>query len=215
MAVGDLGKDLVSEAASSAVPGMGALVGRLWEGMTREWETNRSIALRAAQEISGLSREDLAERIDSYPELVPALTRVLWEAAMTGRTKLLESMGAVFGAAIDDLEHLPDYEMVLTGLSSLTGTDILVLKEARDRHVFHQQTDDEITAESNEAATVLGIADRLNLAKASVAFGLRRLENQGFVSSMSVLGGTRFTITELGLLLYDVLERMADFHDEA
>lgn len=204
-------RDLVATGANWAVPGAGPVIARLWNSMVAEWDTNRSVALRIAETVSGLRREDLAERIERRPELVPALTRLMWEAAMTGRTELLETMGAAFGAAVGDLERLPDYEMVLSGLSQLVGSDIQILKEIRAREVFHHQaTDEPEFTETEDFATVLGISKRLDLSESIVAFGLRRLENQGFVMSVNALSGTRFAVTDLGLLLFDALERVTD-----
>lgn len=204
-------RDFVATGANWAVPGAGPVIAQLWKGMVAEWDTNRSVALRIAENVSGLSREDLAERIECRPELVPALTRLMWEAAMTGQTELLETMGAAFGAAVGDLERLPDYEMVLSGLSQLVGSDIQILKEIRGRQVFHHQAPDEPEyPETADIATVLGISKRLELRESVVTFGLRRLENQGFVMSLNVLSGTEFTVTELGRLLFDALERVTD-----
>ncbi|GAA0944589.1 hypothetical protein GCM10009554_38860 [Kribbella koreensis] len=195
------------EMASVILPGVGPLVERMLTVVLDEWGRNRSKALEVAVQVSGLTREDLAERIENEPELVPLLTRLLWEAAMTGQSHLLEAMGAAFGAAIGDLERATEYELILGGLRSLHGDDVRVLREIRDLHVFDQRSKEE-DPPGVQTAKVIG--RRLGFPDEAVAFALVRLVSQGFATSMTVLGGVRYEITELGRLLYDALERMSD-----
>lgn len=56
---------------------MGVGLRRLTRAVIAEHKRNRSRALRAAELMSGLSREELAETIAENPRLVPLLTRVL------------------------------------------------------------------------------------------------------------------------------------------
>lgn len=173
-----------------------------------EWSRTRSIALQAAEKTAGISREDLAERIENRPELVPLVTRLLWEAAMTGQSDLLEAMGAAFGAAIDDLDRAPEYEMVLGGLRNLRGQDVQLLRRLRDIDIFHQHSDEAEIDGPRDYQSVRQMAKALPLTEQDIAFGLVRLVNQGFAMSSAVLDGTRFATSELGRLLYDALERM-------
>jgi hypothetical protein len=76
--------------SSDFLRGSGTFVERMFNAIRDEWGRNRSKALKVATKVSGLSRGDLAERIENEPELVPLLTRLLWEAAMTGQGPLLE-----------------------------------------------------------------------------------------------------------------------------
>ena len=53
------------------------LVGRAMDAMRAEHARDASVALRAAKRVSGLSREDLQERIAEDRRLVSLLARVL------------------------------------------------------------------------------------------------------------------------------------------
>ncbi len=66
----------------SMVPILGPLMAdparRFVRGLREEHARNHSRALRAAQTLSGLSREDLTERILQNPSLIPIVARVLF-----------------------------------------------------------------------------------------------------------------------------------------
>ncbi|MGY4766961.1 hypothetical protein ACXC9Q_08585 [Kribbella sp. CWNU-51] len=202
--------DLAGDLVSSVLPGGGPLLSRLIGAVAGEWSRNQSHAMSAAVRTSGLSREDLVERIEEQPELVPLVTRLLHEAAMTGQGPLLEAMGAAFGAAVVESARAPEYELVLGGLRNLHGVDVRFLREIRDRPVFQQQTEEEEAEalESDRLQTSFRLAVRLQVSEETLWFGLVRLANQGFAVTEGVYSGNRVTITELGRLLYDVLERM-------
>lgn len=205
--------EIAADLASIVLPGSGSAVTRMFNAVRDEWSINRSAALMAAEQTAGLSREDLAERIEASPELVPLVTRLLWEAAMTGQGPLLEAMGAAFGAAVDDVSHAQDYELVLGGLRNLRGDDVRILRYLCERDVFFQQSDAAEVDVPPSYQTVRQLGELLPLSEAAIAFGLVRLVGQGFATSMAVLDGTRFKVSELGLLLFDALERMDDRTD--
>jgi hypothetical protein len=209
----DLRSLVAADLASTVVPGTGAIVQRLLEKVRDEWSSNSSAAMVAAVTTSGLTREDLAERIEERPELVPLVTRLLFEAAMTGRGPTLEAMGAVFGAAVRDPSKVEPFQVLLAEMSSLTADDVLVLRHMRERSVFRNEDDerkdepawaDRTWQESRELAADLG----MNVE--TLMFSLVRLAGHGFVRTSPALGGTHYTLTEMGLLLYDALERLAD-----
>jgi len=182
----------------------------MFNAMLREWGANRSLAMAAAERTAGMSREDIADRINTHPELVPLVTRLLYEGAMTGQHPVLEAMGAAFGSAIGDLPNLNQYELILGGLRNLQGDDVRLLRLIRDRHVFWQQGDDPETPETEEMQTARRLALRSGQSEELVVFGLVRLTNQGFATSSGVVGGSRFEISEMGRLLYEALERLND-----
>lgn len=90
----ELVRALVSTGMQSI--GLGAvdpLVQLLVKPLSEEIQRRRSIALRAAEDLSGLSREELADRIEAVPEGVDRLVRVLYAAGMTGYDDALKMMG--------------------------------------------------------------------------------------------------------------------------
>lgn len=198
--------ELAGEVAATVLPVGGALVSRLFNAVVNEFQTNRSRIMEVAVLTSGLSREDLAERMLEHRELVPLVTRLLFDAAQTGDRHLLETMGAAFAVAVEDLDRADECGLVIDGLRSLLAEDIPVLRQLRDRDVFDAGSD--TASETEEVQTSGGVAMRLDTEAERVMFSLNRLAGQGFVLSSSAYGGLRFTITGLGKLLYDALERM-------
>ncbi len=101
-----LPSETVASLVASFVPGLGPLLGplaaRLSQALGEEWQRNTSRSLRAAEKVSGLSREDLAEAIAADPRLVPLLTRVLFQAGMSGSDDKLQALGAGLGWAVAD-----------------------------------------------------------------------------------------------------------------
>ena len=92
---------------------------RLVGSVRAEHARNRDRALRAAVQMSGLTREELAERICTTPKLVPLLTRVLHEVGMTGQVEVLDALGAALGDAIREPSRSDEVELVLIGLESV------------------------------------------------------------------------------------------------
>jgi len=199
--------DLVSEVSSLVVPGSGSVVRRMFVAVVGEWSRNRSAALAAAERTSGLSRDDLAERIEAHPELVPLVTRLLWEAAMTGQHALLEAMGAAFGARVDDLPRAADYELVLGGLRNLRGEDMATVRKLAQASMFHHSEED--AAKKVDPHDLHKFAARLGVSPEVVVFSLSRLTGPGFaVSRTSLFGNAQYELTDLGRLLFDALERL-------
>lgn len=198
--------ELAGEVTSAILPLGGRLVSRLFSAVVNEFQTNHSRAMDAAVLTSGLSREDLAERMIEHRELVPLVTRLLFDAAQTSDRHLLEAMGAAFAAAVEDLDRADESGLTIRGLRNLLAEDIPVLRHLRDRDVFDERS--ETGKETDELQTAGGLANRLDTDPERVMFSLHRLAGQGFALSASAFGGTRFSSTSLGRLLYDALERM-------
>ena len=92
--------DVVAGAVTGWLPFGGALeplVRRMSVAVRHEHARRHSIAMKAAERRSGMSREDLEERIASDPDLVPIAVRVLHAAGSTGDEKLLKLLGAALG----------------------------------------------------------------------------------------------------------------------
>lgn len=84
--------------------------------------------------MSGLSREDLAERIADNPPLVPLLTRVLYVSAMTGQDEVLAALGAALGAAASDEQTIDEAEFMLARVEELRRHHFQIL------HVFDSRS---------------------------------------------------------------------------
>ncbi|MEV8029147.1 hypothetical protein [Cellulosimicrobium funkei] len=88
-----------SEVAGSVIPGFGWLFGRLSARLRAEWQRNTSTALRVAEGVAGMSREDLEDCIAADPDMIPLYMHVLWAAGMNGHDATLRAMGAALGDA--------------------------------------------------------------------------------------------------------------------
>lgn len=198
--------ELAGEVTSAVLPLGGGLVSRLFSAAVNEVQTNHSRAMEAAVRTSGLSREDLAERMMERRELVPLVTRLLFDTAQTSDRDLLEAMGAAFAAAVQEFERADEVGLTIRGLRNLLAEDIPVLRHLRDRDVFDDRS--ETGQETEELQTAGGLAGRLDADPERVMFSLNRLAGQGFALGASAFGGSRFSVTGLGRLLCDALERM-------
>lgn len=65
--------------------------------MSQEWSRNHSIALEAAEDASGLTREQLADLLAEDAAFVPLSVRLLYAAGISGYEPTLRAMGAIFG----------------------------------------------------------------------------------------------------------------------
>ncbi len=93
-----------------------------------EWARNASKALRAAERISGMSREELGDRISEDPRLIPLVIRVLYTAGMTGQDAILAALGTALGSAVRDPDKADEAELLLIGMANLRRHHILILK---------------------------------------------------------------------------------------
>jgi hypothetical protein len=106
-----LAAELVSAGGDALAPGLGVLGGRLARLVQDEWAKNTSRALREAERISGLSREDLEELLISHPEAVPLLQQVLYAAGTNGHDRTLRAMGAGLGLAAQAAGRRDDHAL--------------------------------------------------------------------------------------------------------
>src|SRR5450631_2725122 len=124
--------DDIVEGIVSLIPIAGPLAAPLAKRLTRavraERARNFSVAIKAAERMSGRTREQLAEAIEEDPRLVPLVTRLLYAAGMTGQEESLWLMGAAFGDAVREPEKLDDAEMVLGAMTDLRAHHVRVLQ---------------------------------------------------------------------------------------
>jgi hypothetical protein len=200
---------VIGEVSSSLVPGSGVVMERMFNAMRREWDRRGSSALRAAELVSGLTREELTERIETRPELVPLVTRLLYEAGMNGHDGLLNAMGAAFGRAVSEPEAVDDCEAVMRGLMTLRPEEVQVLRVMRDRLVLAGARPE---SGENRSYFTSDLAADAGFEMPVVETGLVRLTSAGLLSAHHGLfgGGSSYQLTELGRLLYDLLERVTD-----
>jgi|NGEPerStandDraft_6_1074524.scaffolds.fasta_scaffold129346_1 hypothetical protein len=190
----------VSSAVDFLIPGGGPLAKRVSGSVVAECRRNKSTALRAARESSGLGREDLAERIEQCPRLVPLLTRLLYAAAMNGHDPILRAMGAAFGDAARHRDQVDECEVILTALADINAAHVEVLRRLAM----------EPPRASSDGAGSWGPSNlpaHVNLPASIVPLCVGGLISRGLVTSPSGGYGTSYHVTPLGRTVLDVLDQ--------
>jgi hypothetical protein len=123
--------DLVG-GALELVPLLGPILApfgkRGFKALRKEWARNASKALRAAERISGMSREQLGDHISEDPRLTSLVIRVLYAAGMTGQEPILAALGTALGSAVRDPDKADEAELLLIGMANLRRHHILILR---------------------------------------------------------------------------------------
>lgn len=203
------GQDLLSMLASPA-----KAVSKVASLILQEWSVNSSVVMAVAERTAGMSREDIVDRLEANPELVPLLSRLLHEAGLTGQHKILESLGATFGHGISNPEKAGDIQVILGELGSLKDSDIIVLKvmSEADSVFASQKTPKEIEHEQNpNPKAVHVVAPQVNLTAESSVSAMTRLTGHGFAQKEPgmVWGGDWYKLSDLGLLLCGALTELS------
>ncbi len=128
----NLPDELINGAVSAIpIPGLslvGPLAGRLARAVRAEWARNLSVALYAAEETAGLSREQLTELLAENPRLVLLFVRVIHAAGMNGHDEALKGMGAALGDAARAPSRANEAEVILAAFVDLTADHIALLR---------------------------------------------------------------------------------------
>jgi len=197
--------DFVLEIVGAGIPGAGLVAQPLFRKVREEWTRHRSTALRAAVSTSGLTLNDLRERITEDPRLIPLVTRLLYAAGMNGHDRTLKAMGAAFGRATREPDAMAECELILTAIADLTGD--------------HARTLQLLTTEPPEfSGTALVwtpelLQRRSALSSRTTMLCLAALVARGLVDSTSGFGGvTVCRVTSLG---YEVLQVLREYADDA
>jgi hypothetical protein len=168
-----------------------------------EWERNHSKSLRAAERISGMTREDLADNISEDPRLIPLAIRVLYAAGMTGQDVILRALGTALGEAVVNREKIDEAEMILIGLAELRKQHITILKimsaeppesTPDNPHYWHSRLLAETSSFTSDLVNVY----------------LSGLARSGFIRQVGNAYGVCHEITQLGRTALEVLNELAD-----
>jgi hypothetical protein len=199
--------DYAGELAGLVAPGFGTVAKWLTGHASREWERNRSVALHAAEQLSGMTREEIGEAVAEDPRLVPLVTRLLHTAGTNGHDRTLKAMGAAFGDAVRHRDAIDECELILTSLADLTDAHTVVLLKLTEDAPYiepydpsrpDQQRGRAWQPQSLQQAVPLPSRVTALCAAALVARGLVR------VSDTYAAG---YELTELGVVLLEVLEQ--------
>jgi hypothetical protein len=209
---GLLAEILVS--ATGQVPVVGAvaqpLATRLLRAVRAERRRNASIAMSAAERVSGKTREDIAAAIAANPRLVPLALRLMHECGVTGAEESLLAMGTVFGTAVGDPERISESEIVLTALRELRPEHMQLLKMLMTEP-RRQPAGEPRPVRERPRWNASAVEEQSSLPAPLTDICLAGLIGAGLVRSLSVFGGTAYEATELA---YTVVSVLRDLQDE-
>lgn len=207
-------------AAVGSIPVLGVfapLVERLVSKVIEENRRNVSRTLRIACAESGLSPEDLQERIDNHPELVPLVQRTLVASSMSGADDVIFMLAGFLGDAMSKPDMTDDAATLIGVVQGFSGHHVRVLeavtKPVREEPPSIVPVPEKWTA--GRIAQATGI--RLEIAHATV----RGLLNSGLLIEVGIDGGTAtwgsledtgsdVEVSPLGKTVLEVLKRVRD-----
>lgn len=105
--------DLLASGADALVPGAGPVLRRGLRAVSQEWSRNHSMALEAAEDASGLTREQLADLLAEDAAFVPLSVRLLYAAGINGYEPTLRAVGAIFGQAAAEPSRVDECAVIL------------------------------------------------------------------------------------------------------
>jgi hypothetical protein len=181
----------------------------LFGSIREEWARNHSKALRAAELITGMSREDRGDRISENPRLIPLTTRVLYAAGMTGQDTILRALGAALGEAIQDPEKIDEAGLLLSGMAELREHHIVILNIMTEK-LPHPTEPDTFIYWSSEP-----LANRSGYSRDLVNICIAGLVRSGLIRTVEDAYGVCYEISNLGRTALEVLDELDDEpHDE-
>ena len=178
-----------------------------------EQERVRSRAIRAAETASGLSREDIAERIVDNPRLVPLAARVLFLIGMNNQDEMLDLLGSALGEAAAQPERADEVDMLLVGLTNLRAEHIKVLETmtGEPRWIREEREGRERERVGSTAWNPEAVAEATSLSVDVAWQCVLNLESAGFVRSRPMSGfsvtepSTGYSVSKTGEAVLDVV----------
>jgi hypothetical protein len=205
--VGGEALEFALDLVGAAVPGTGVLGRRLLSKVREERTRRQSRALKIAELRSGLSREDLAEKIAEESQLVPLVTRLLHAAGMNGHDQTLDALGAAFGRAVAEPDSRDECELILVALADLTEDHTRTLLRLTEEPP-------KLTGTANVWTPDL-LVNSGGLSPRTAALCLAAVVARGLVENPTGFGGlTVLRVTALGFEVLAVLREYADGYEE-
>lgn len=194
--------DIAGSVADSLLPGGGPLAKWFIDNIVAERNRRTSLALKTAEHYSGMSREDLAERIAEDATLHPLWLRILHAAGMLGHDDTLQAMGCALSDAITHPEKVDECQLILTALTDLGPTHTSLLKllstEGPLRGEANVWTPEALADASELPASIVPLVQA-----ALVGRGLALIQAGGY-------GGPTVKLTELGETVLVVFKAISE-----
>lgn len=227
---------LAGELAGSLLPVGGnaaeGFVTRLTQAAIDERRRSASVAIRAAERATGMSREDIGLTLEQNPQLIPLAQRVLFQAGMTNQDEVLEALGAMLGALCLSPDDTDEIELLIAGIGDLRRVHLQALRvlegparcwvrrgdtksfeDTYNAALSGQTTSasspdpDEMVLTESAAWNTGAVASCAGLSLPMAELAVAGLQRSGFVSAVDVIGGPGFVISSSGRTVLDVLRR--------
>lgn len=130
--------------------GLGPLVRAVQDERSRRI----SLALKAAEQASNRSREDLETWAQSTPETLSLTVRVLLAAGSSGNDDTLRILGGLLAEAADYPERSSEQEIIVAALDGLTREQLIVLSSVPNE-VGEQVSDVELKVAGRVTASLI------------------------------------------------------------
>jgi len=170
-----------------------------------EWQRNGSDLIRRAARISGLSREDIVERLDAHPDLLPLTTRILFAAGTRHSDEVLKALSAVLADALVNPERIDDAQVYVDVLEKLGAHHIRLLRRAEHLMLELPRFGATDLYRDSGMSGAMGRICLNNLVQADPL-----TEARTHVQIVSVSSTTMYELTDSGRLVLEVLERVRD-----
>jgi hypothetical protein len=159
------------------------------------------ILAEAASLTSGLSQDDVVERLLDSEELQPVVARVLDAALRTNSTDTLRLLGAVLGASVSDRARKIDEDLMLVdGITGLEPGHLRVLE-------LFEGPADPSNPDVNWGVELITAASADNMSAVASQAAIGGLLSRGLIQTMSGFGQGGYQITEFGRALLGALRR--------
>lgn len=177
----------------------------LGKPVVAEWQRNNSDLIRRAEKISGLSREDIAERLETHPDLVPLTTRILFAAGTRHSDEVLKALSAVLADALVNPERVDDAQVYVDVLEKLGAHHIRLLRRAEHLMLELPRFGATDLYRDSGMSGAMGRICLNDLVQADLL-----AEARTHVQAVSVSNTPMYELTDSGRLVLEVLERVKD-----
>lgn len=173
--------------------------------LVAEWQRNGSDLIRRAEKISGLSREDISELLETHPDLVPLTTRILFAAGTRHSDEVLKALSAVLADALVNPERVDDAQVYVDVLEKLGAHHIRLLRRAEHLTLELPRFGATDLYRDSGMSEAMGRICLNDLVQADLLTQART-----HVQAVSVPNTPMYELTDSGRLVLEVLERVRD-----
>lgn len=150
-----------AEDAISALGLPGSTIRSFSRLVIAEHHRRTSVALAAAESLTGLQREELEDWIAAAPEAVPLVVRVLHAAGNSGNDRTLRALGAALGRAYEEPSQRGRQELIVMALEGMTDEHIDVLAVSTTERQTPQEIAEKLSGHVEPELVAMALASMM------------------------------------------------------